>query len=105
MCVCESPSLAGLVKLGTPQGAFRLKLWARAFQIVARGAHGAPRDIRETARHLFSVLTVPVMGRPPARFAALVAEAEHDFMRALVARLILAAPVVSPKSRMKRARQ
>ena len=105
MSVCESPSLAGLVKLGTPQGAFRLKLWALAFQIVARGAHGAPCDIRETARHLFSVLTVPVMGRLSARFAALVAEAEHDFMRALVARLILAAPVVSPKSRMKRARQ
>ena len=87
MCVCEGPSLAGVVKLGTPPGAFRLKLWALAFQIVARGAHGAPRDVRESARHLFSVLTVPVMGRPPARFAALVVEAEHDFMRAHLARL------------------
>jgi hypothetical protein len=75
-----------LVKPGTPQGAIRLKIWALAFQIVARGARGAPRDVRESARHLFSVLTVPVIGRPPALFAALVAEAEHDFMRAQIER-------------------
>jgi|GEM_PF-7106627 len=87
MSVCESTSLAGLVTLGTPQGSLRLKIWALAFQIVARGTHGAPRDVRESAHHLFSVLTVPVMGRPPARFAALVAEAENDFMRAHMARL------------------
>ena len=84
MCVCESPSLAGLVKLGTPQGAFRLKLWALAFQIVARGAHGAPNNLEESARRLFSVLTVPVMERSALCFAVLVAEAELDFTREIV---------------------
>lgn len=64
---------------------------ARRLPLEALGAGlsdcGAPRDVRESERHLFSVLTVPVMGRPPARFAALVVEAEHDFMRAHLARL------------------
>ncbi|MCA3382114.1 MAG: hypothetical protein ING08_17945 [Roseomonas sp.] len=58
-----------------------MKLWALAFQIVARGAHGAPNNLEESARRLFSVLTVPVMERSALCFAVLVAEAELDFTR------------------------
>ena len=104
MSVCESPSLAGLVKLGTPQGAFRLKLWAQAFQIVAHGTHGAPNNLEESARRLFSVLTVPVMERSALCFAVLVAEAELHFTRE-IAVSFLSDRATKRKTRLKKPRR
>ena len=89
MLVCAMPSPLALVKPGTPEGALRFMLWHVAHEIAARGANGAPAEILEPARALYSLLVVPVKDRAPALFAALVAKAEGDLIIALTARLWL----------------